>query len=261
MPMIGPHQYEDPATRLVYRTGLVLPKPGRPKVRAAAEVMPILERADVVQRLQAVGGTISLADTGLPVTNQGNHPLCWDWSMGQMAEYALFGETRKAVRLDVSIAPCEDGCLNDGNDIHAAWVDGIEPYGICPAAWMGTDPTATSNLPDMLTSTSRFPSRRAPRRSANARRTLASRSSRLSNVWVRVGTTRRTRRVLSGRPVAALSRVASRSAWLNSRSRSLAGCSGTGTIQSHCPRPSSGAARLMSSSARNGSNQSARLYL
>ncbi len=148
--------YRNPTTGILHGRGLTLPKPGRKPCRAAAEVFPIYTREQIVAKLKAAGGTIGLP-VGLPATNQGQHPLCWDWSMCQMVEVALLAVTGKAIRLDVSIAPVEDNTLNEGNDIHAAWVDGIEPYGICPAAFMGTDPTATSDLPDMLTSLSSFP--------------------------------------------------------------------------------------------------------
>ena len=156
MPHIAEHLFECPITRKRFGTGLLMPKPQRKKLVSAADVMPIYSRAEIIAKLKAAGGTIGLA-VGLPATNQGQHPLCWDWSMCQMVEVVLLAMTGAAVRLDVSIAPVEDHTLNEGNDIHAAWVDGIEPYGICPAAFMGTDPTATSDLPDMLTSLSRFP--------------------------------------------------------------------------------------------------------
>lgn len=156
MPYISEHLYECPVTRKQHGTGLILPKEGRKKLVSAAEAMPLYSRAEIVAKLQAAGGVIALPDTGLPITNQTSHPLCWDWSMIQMVEYALYGVTGKAVRLDVSIAPVEDGCLNEGNDIHAAWTDGLEPYGVCPAAFMGTDPTAKTR-PDMLRSQSQFP--------------------------------------------------------------------------------------------------------
>ena len=117
--------------------------------------MPIYSRADIIAKLKALGGFKSL-NVGCDISNQTQRPLCWDFSTGQMVEVDFFNRLGVAEKLDVSIAPVEDGVLNAGNDITAAWEDGLVPYGICTAAYMGTDPTAVTQ-PDMLTRESRFP--------------------------------------------------------------------------------------------------------
>lgn len=144
--------YEHPNGTL-HGTGLLMPDPNRKKLVAAETVMPIYERKEIIRMLAAAGGEIALPDTGLPPTNQTQHEECWRWQACLIAEQALFMLSGKAVRLDVSIMPSPD----DGADIHEQWNSGIEPHGICPASFFGTDPEAKGHLPDFITSVSRFP--------------------------------------------------------------------------------------------------------
>lgn len=144
--------YEHPSGT-IHGTGLIMPKAGAKKLVAASSVMPIYGRAEIIKILKDAGGEIRLPDTGLPPTNQTHHEECWRWQACLIAEQALFMMTGQAIRLDVSIMPSPD----EGADIHEQWNTGIEPHGICPASFFGTDPEAKGHLPDFITNANRFP--------------------------------------------------------------------------------------------------------
>ena len=94
--------------------------------------------------------------------------------------------------------------------------------------------------PVVKTSSTRMifsPSNLTPLCTAKAPLILAARCPRVNRVCDIVGSTRRMSLLCNGIFAAALKSAARRAAWLNSRSRSLTGCSGTGTIKLHgCPR-------------------------
>ncbi len=82
------------------------------------------------------------------------------------------------------------------------------------------------------------PATRSGRRRAKAPRTLARRASAVSSVCGRVASVRSSASAHTGTPHAWPTRRARSSAWLNPRSRSLRGCSGTGASSSGRPNGS-----------------------
>ena len=84
---------------------------------------------------------------------------------------------------------------------------------------------------------------------------FSARCRRVNCVWVTVNETRRSSFVFKGTPSAPASRAPSRAAWLNSRSRSRTGWSGTGTTSEGLVPRRTGTAASTSNPARNGSNR------
>ena len=143
MPYLGNHKFEHDDGQVFSMGCLPAKHHGVLRsVRDAVPQMPVYSRDDILAELQAGGGSVCLPYRG-PIYNQNGYNWCWDFSACQMVQLCLDLEFGDNQPIDPSIGAsvCVD-YANEGDAIDSVLTQVLQPYGICTAAWMGSDPVA-----------------------------------------------------------------------------------------------------------------------